>query len=261
MKIRYVLANPTENRTVLVTCAVADVQKQEVAARLMRLEPTAEQLGFVDLDAPALQMAGGEFCGNASMSAAALYAREKRRLVSGQTEKVVLSASGAPHPISATVAREGEAYICSVEMPRPLSISAVTLPLEGGGVRLPAVRFAGITHLICENEIDRETAEAQIRLWCRELGADALGIMFLSEEMRRLTPLVYVPGAGTLFWESSCAGGTTAYGAWQYARTGKPFSGTLTEPGGSLSVFADKERLTLSGKVVFEKEAEIEIGP
>ena len=41
-------------------------------------------------------------------------------------------------------------------------------------------------------------------------------------------------------------------------RAGKPFSATLSEPGGSLAVFADADRLILSGKVIFEKETAIE---
>ena len=259
MIVHYVLANPTANRTVLVTSAVPKKERLAVAERLMRAEPTAEQLGFVDLDAPILEMAGGEFCGNASMSAAALYAKTTRAAADGETLNVVLQSSGAGAPVPVTVRREGDACFCSVEMPRPLSVSEISLPGDGRTVTLPLVRFAGISHLICRGEIDFETAEKRIRSWCDLLGADALGVMFLSEEQTKLTPLVYVPRAGTLFWENSCAGGTTAYGAWRFAWEGKPFAATLSEPGGSLAVFADADRLILSGKVVFEKESEMEI--
>ena len=61
-----------------------------------------------------------------------------------------------------------------------------------------------------------------------------------------LTPLVYVPEAGTLVWENSCASGTSAVGVWAASvqKRGNMKAGsqekaikmTLQEPGGILSV-------------------------
>ncbi len=49
-----------------------------------------------------------------------------------------------------------------------------------------------------------------------------------------MTPLVYVPGAGTLCWENSCASGTTAAAAWLARDSAEPFSVSLRQPGGVL---------------------------
>ena len=72
--------------------------------------------------------------------------------------------------------------------------------------------------MILEEEPDPAKAEKLAPVWCRYLQAEAIGLMFLSLEKRKLTPLVYVPAAGTMVWENSCASGTTAVGAWLASR-------------------------------------------
>ena len=57
--------------------------------------------------------------------------------------------------------------------------------------------------------------------------------------MPRLTPLVYVPGSGTSFWENSCASGSTATGMYLADRTGERQEICLREPGGCLKVTSD----------------------
>ena len=73
--MRYRIFDPTGNITALVEEAVDVSRQPSVAADIMQKHSNVEQVGFVSLDGdlPALRMAGGEFCGNASMSAAALY--------------------------------------------------------------------------------------------------------------------------------------------------------------------------------------------
>jgi diaminopimelate epimerase len=62
--------------------------------------------------------------------------------------------------------------------------------------------------------------------------------MLLDEEAGRLTPLVWVPGARTLFWERSCASGSAAVGAYLARKRGGRVSAELTQPGGTLYVEA-----------------------
>ena len=61
MNIRYALLDPTGNVTVLVQSPVPTADQPAAAARLMVLEPTAEQVGFLttDGDSLRLRMAGG----------------------------------------------------------------------------------------------------------------------------------------------------------------------------------------------------------
>ena len=84
--------------------------------------------------------------------------------------------------------------------------------------------------------------------------ADALGLMFVDRDRSALTPLVYVPAAGTLFWETSCASGTTAVGAWAAGQncspgaSGLPLTLSLKQPGGTLEITAEQDgTLSLTG--------------
>ena len=351
-EVHYLIADPTGNITLLVLDPVPAGKQPAAAAELMEKEPSAEQVGFLTLLersktvptdssaiastdssafistdsaafvstdlAPgdydiALRMAGGEFCGNASMSAAAYYAWHAG-LKQG---RFTLRVSGTDLPVTVEIDtreqfdtkeeldtkekfdteeeldtkkqldsvrdRNFPAWIGRVHMPPPAKIELVTFPTGG---QLPVVTFDGITHVIIregtqtsESSIMKDSqmnessvlissdasffptvqcklqAENLAREWCEFLHADALGLLFLNASADRLTPLVYVPGAETLFWETSCGSGSAAVGAWlaqQSGQPGQPVSVSLTQPGGTLHVTASPDGpLLLQGSIQF----------
>ena len=254
MKINYVLMDPTGNMTVLVETPVPAASQPFCASRLMEREPTAEQVGFVtpaaDEDSDTvLRMAGGEFCGNAAMSAAALFCLRRGRTDGGT---VRVRVSGADEPVTVTLCPDGEGgFACEVQMPRPVRIT------EFAG--RPLVELPGISHMIVTEPMTRDAAEQEVKRCCASLGADALGLMLLDDAAQRLTPLVYVPGADTLYWENSCASGTAAVGAYLAAREGRAVSRTLAEPAGALGVTAAPEGAPLlRGRVLLRRESTAE---
>ena len=232
-EIEYCVMDPTGNITILVTTPVPVVLQPQVAAQLMRNEPGTEQVGFLsdeDNCDIALRMAGGEFCGNASMSAA-VYTADKTGAVKSD---IVLHVSGSEEPIRAEVEKMSDgSWTGTVKMPRPEKIERVVLP---GACSVPVVCFEGILHVILEENIEQAQAEEYARLWCRELDADAIGLMFLDRANAKMTPLVYVPSADTICWENSCASGTTAVGIFLAAESGAPVRMTIRQPGGGLTV-------------------------
>lgn len=255
---RYVLMDPTGNRTLLVDTPVPVEEQPAVAAELMELEPTVEQTGFLSFSGASglsLRMAGGEFCGNATMSAAVYDAMR-----SGTAEgRVIVNVSGAPEPVPVAFEKEIDgSWMGMVEMPRPCSVETLRFP---DGRNLPVVAFQGISHVILEQEIPEKEAEALAKRWCAHLKADALGLMFLNRKEGRLSPLVYVPAADTLFWESSCGSGTSAVGAWLALASGKPVTVSLKQPGGVLEIAASPDGpLFLKGTVrcLYENAVELE---
>ncbi len=245
MKLTYSLFDPTGNRTILVQTPVPEADQPEIAAKLMELEPETEQVGFYQETNPIrLRMAGGEFCGNATMSAAVLSAEH----ANAEALDAVISVSGAADPVPASVKKQPEGYwIGTVEMPKPKALTEVLLP---GAGTVPVVEFDGIAHVILEQPLPRPLAERSAPAWCEKLGADALGLLFLDKRTGGLTPLVYVPAAGTLCWEKSCASGTTAVGYYLAREQGEPVTATLRQPGGVLKIAADPDgSLMLTGAV------------
>ena len=260
MRVAYDVLDPTGNITILVRTPVPEEKQPAIASHLMELEPAAEQVGFLsqaeDCDI-ALRMAGGEFCGNASMCAGVVAAAEKGKA----SFSAGLQVSGVSGIVCAEVSRLPDGiWTGIVDMPLPVAIEEVNLPGTGP---LPVVCFEGISHVILEQSLPKERAEELAPIWCRELKADALGLMFLSQDKEKsasLKPLVYVPAAGTLFWESSCASGTTAVCAWMTAKEQKPCSIRLKQPGGTLGAQSDAGgRIRLTGTIRLCKQASVEI--
>ena len=259
MEIRYVLMNPTGNRTILVESEVEERDYKKIAEYLLKKEPTAEQVGFLDVKDKKkyrLNMAGGEFCGNATMSAAA-YAVMK----GWQKTPVKLRVSGTKQELKVDVdSTSDELYTGTVKMPSPVEIKTVSLEIGGSMMKLPAVIFDGITHIILSGiGIAKKKAEEYVRLWSKELGAPALGLMFYDDTKKRLKPLVYVQSPETLYWENSCGSGSVATAAWLSECGVKRYMYEFAEPGGLLRVVKKGKSYYLKGSVLLEKEGLLEM--
>jgi diaminopimelate epimerase len=264
-QISYYMMDPTKNMTILVETPVPEASFPFVAEKLMEIEPSAEQVGFVRGDGSHhfLQMAGGEFCGNASMSAAVYYAIQEE-LSKGA---VLLKVSGAADPVEVQVEKQSESWSGRVHMPKPVSIAEEGFP---DGSVYSVVRFEGIAHVIIDRagieaqqlsiealKQDPARAEALAASWCEHLHADAIGLMFLNEPHDEMQPLVYVPAAGTCIWESSCASGTTAAGAYLARQTGAACY-RLQQPGGTLEIEVTPEgEYYLMGQVSVRERKEV----
>ena len=254
MILHYTLFDPTKNITALVSTPVPPEHRPAAAAQIMQKEPSCEQVGFVyrnERGEYCLDMAGGEFCGNASMSAAALFCTEER-IAPYETRTLQLRVSGAPGPVAVEVTAETETdFRCTVTTPTPERISEEALPFQGKIYTLPAVYFPGITHLILPcDALSKTAAEAAVKQWCKALNVRGLGLMLLERASLTLRPLVYIPAADTLYWEHSCASGTAAVGAYLAQTKGERIAADVHQPGGALHVEAKPDgAIRLSGTV------------
>lgn len=253
MEITYYLLDPTGNKTILVETKVAEQDRADIAKRLLALEPEAEQVGYVSFDnGVELKMAGGEFCGNATVSTAVLYCLEHMESTEN-TFDVMVKASGEDDLVPVHIERFSDGTCRgTVEMPIPKSIEMKKLMYDGESFELPLVSFKGISHLILEKRPDAGKAEEMVKKWCVELGCEGLGLMFQDPDSAKLTPLVYVREPETLYWESSCASGSTAVGAYLAGKTACRINIDFAEPGGKLHIEAEPgRRVRLSEKVSF----------
>lgn len=230
MQISYYYIDPTKNITLLVETPVEENLRAYIASELMKTEKDAEQVGFCT--DTALYMAGGEFCGNATISAAALYC-EKHGMDSFDGEMTV---SGAGSPVKTSVIKQNGLYTGTVQMPPPEKITYTGCRIGGENRKIPVVVMPGISHMILDSGTDKKELEKAVPGICRSLGCDALGAMLINESRDELTPLVYVPGSGTLVWESSCASGTTAAGFYLSRESEEDCFMEFREPGGTLGI-------------------------
>lgn len=258
MDINYYLISPTGNITVLVTNEVDIKNQPEYAMELLRIERTAQQVGYVtentDQADIGLRMAAGEFCGNATMSTAALYCKN-RCIKPGETAVVKVDTSGVDEPVNVTIECMQNGYRGTLQMPSPKSIQTVTLEYEDVKYELPIVDFGGISHIIIERDININP-EKTIVDWCEKLNLESLGLIFVNEENGKtyMNPLVYVSELRSCYWESSCGSGTTALGAYLYYKNGLNIDLDINEPGGVMNIKMDENGPVLTGSVIFEKE-------
>ena len=253
--LKYHYIDPTGNITVLVESEVPFEKHVKVSSDFCKKFPECEQVGFVsDGDGCdiRLKMAGGEFCGNATMSTAALYAKKNNTKI-GDKKTVIVKVFGTEKPVEVSISRQSEnTFEGTVLMPDPIGYEERVFSFAGKDHKMALVKFKGIYQLISEEPFEKETAEAAVIKWCEELKADALGIMQLDEEKSILTPLVYVPALKDFYWEHACASGTTAAGYYLYKKYGKPVTVDFKEPGGILNIkVTGSGTLYLTGHVTF----------
>ncbi len=231
MKLRFVKIDPTGNMTVLIRDSVSRAMQPAVAARLMMDSSLgAEQVGFIEPAAHGseararLQMMGGEFCGNAAMSLAAVLLRDDG-LDRGD---VTLEVSGCPGTVTCFIRPGDGGTRGAVSMPLPEAVGTV----EG----LPAVFLPGIVHLVAPaaDFPQKDEAEAFIRRVCGALKAGAAGLLLFDGQAMTMTPCVYVRDTDSAVWERGCASGTAALGAW-LALTNGPGEVSLRLPGGIMT--------------------------
>ena len=250
----YVVADPSGNITVLVTQLVPPDKQAETAALLFAAEPQCEQVGYVSNAVPgrsiSIRMSGGEFCGNAALSAAA-YALMLGGEAAGD---IRVDFCGVDAPMYASVERVEQSFFkASVSMPLPESVKDTALQLGEKTCILPVVAFPGISHVVMNGSVEKQLAEASVRQWCRKLDVPALGLIMLEPEENRLTPLVYVSAVDTLYWEKSCASGTCAAARVLFLKEGKNEC-SFKQPGGILSAKTDGGSLYLFGSVGFKSK-------
>jgi diaminopimelate epimerase len=254
MEITFAKMNPTENMTILVESPLPRAQYAGIAARLMAYGSLfAEQVGYIEKPAlpgarSRLHMMGGEFCGNATMSTAALIAFDDG-VKGGETVTVPLEVSGAEGLLRCEVCPgigEEKTAAVSVGMPPALGIEKRTFQYDGLSFETHMVRSEGITHVLIDTAYNkqgnwRSIAERAIIQWNEELKADALGIMLFEPtgDGYRIEPLVYVAGSKSLTWERGCGSGTAAMGAWLAWKSKSPVGADIDQPGGRIKVEAD----------------------
>ena len=265
-KIEYIVADPMHNYTILVLSEV-DIEKQpEVASTLMKLEKYVEQVGFIsytDSGDITLRMAGGEFCGNATMATASYYA-SKNNLEVANVKVYVL---GVEKIIDVKVRLTDGVWYGEVNMPKALAIKYIDIE-ENKNV--PLIEFDGISHIIIEkgavnkslydfdetnkkiNENAKSRVESLIKNLCIKHNYKCLGMMFYDADTSCLNPLVYVKDADTLYWENSCASGTAAVGTYLAHKYKKDIEKIFIEPGGKLKTIANIDgKVVLCGSLVF----------
>ena len=267
MEVEFVKTNPTQNMTILVTSPVDRKYHAAVAGKIMAYDSVyAEQVGFVEKPdnpqaAARLQMAGGEFCVNASLSLCAYLVWNGTVECDGQCT-VPIESSGTNGILHCRITQKDGYFLGKIDVPAPESIKNFDVTIDGAAYTLPVVYMPGISHIIAATDelgVDKETVvETVINNYDSFTKEDALGIMFYDKAACAINPFVCVKHAGTKVWERGCGSGSAALGAYLAHTAGKNIIANVRQPGGVITVEANVD--TDSGTITsISVEGKIEI--
>ena len=222
MTIDYLVADPSGNTTILVLTPVPKEEHSALAAKLLALPGIeAEQVGYVTREAGKplrVDMMGGEFCGNASRSAAAW----------------ALACDGGT---------QGDGlYEAFIEMPYPEDVSGVLVDAGDVPARFFRVDLPGITHFVHFvpdlEGIDKEKYWHILADYVDGEDFPAYGLILCDTKEQTMIPAVYVRDTDTLYWENSCGSGSAAVAAALACTTHKNVACYMKQPGGTLAIAA-----------------------
>jgi len=202
-----------------------------------------EQGGFIEraqsqFAVARLQMAGGEFCGNAARSFGALLISDylgKRNLASvvqyegirqqDDRYSLLIEMSGTDRLLEVSVKEEGEEYKVRVEVPIRHGfqhIRSENIFVSGNSIPVQVVELEGITHIIVSGDKLKFPTEESVRNeLARTIIADlglvdhpAVGVIWSDTcgDSRRINPVVWVKSIDSYFYESACGSGSVAAG-------------------------------------------------
>lgn len=246
MRTEYYIIDSSKNITALVVTPTNRFNYKDICLNIMKIHSEVEQVGFVDFsnDRLRLEMSGGEFCGNATLSAVALFSK-----LSQKTGDFSINVSGSNSVIKAASEITGNDYFCNCFIPFPKRRDDLCVFEKGKEFILPVMELEGITHIIAPLDFNKQKAETLIKDYAARNKLSAVGFLFYGEENSSLIPLVYVIDIDTMFYENSCASGSCAICAYEFLKSNKNVSLLLSQPGGTISVAADKNYITLSNTI------------
>lgn len=252
MMLEYYIINPTGNITALV---VSDVKKKHykiISRLIMQKHRDVEQVGFVDFseNLPKLHMAGGEFCGNATISTAVLYCA----LNGIKEDEISVSVYGAKEPVFVDVKSENGKFYGTGSFEKAAFIEKRDFTLGNTTYSLPLFALPGIAHIIADNALSRDKAEKMLRKYSKELNYPAMGVMILNREDQSLLPVVYVHECDTLTYENSCVSGSVAVASYLLSENSS-VNLQLKQPGGIIRISASNRdpKIKIFGNAIIQK--------
>ncbi|MED4531597.1 diaminopimelate epimerase [Metabacillus fastidiosus] len=246
-EIDFIKFNPTQNMTILVKPNYPIEDYKKIASKIMSYDSVhAEQVGFIEKPinskaAAHLQMAGGEFCGNACMALGAFIATEKG-LKQNEMMEILLEVSGTDQLITCQVKKISDEYYCQINMPIPEKIEQRTIRYDDIDLNIIIVRYREFIHIVIEVEefceSIKEKAQSLAKLLGVTLGSNLIGILLYKTKSDELAPLIYVPHLDSMIWERGCGSGTASLGAYLAWKNKDEVVANIRQPGGAINVVA-----------------------
>ncbi|MCB9988300.1 MAG: hypothetical protein H6868_03075 [Rhodospirillales bacterium] len=234
---RVTIVRPGGNDTAIVWDNIPRDQQGDLSKKIQDTYPGIEQVMFVEDGKDGLvrgQMAGGEFCGNATRSLGYLV-RE------GKDGETLLEISGATKPLSVVI----QNGMSQTALPVKDSLDSAQPYGEDYMVHLDGISFI-ITdknhtlgrRIMSETDLDTQKSIVIDALRDGHLMDEqpASGVMVVDMQddgSYKLEPFVFVRNTGTLYYETGCGSGSTSVGVMVAKKTSQPVNNLrIKQPSG-----------------------------
>lgn len=217
-KIEYKMLNPGGNKTALVKGTnFTDKQKYLINKLIMEKHLDIEQVGFLSNEMNRLEMAGGEFCMNATRCAVYEYSN-------GNKDNIEISVSGTDKKLIGKVLSNN-----TVEIKLDILKNVNDLIEVKNGFTY--VKIDGILIVILNEDQSKkyikslkeneELAKKEMKKFMIKnikVTEKAIGIMLLEKvsDKIKINPIVWVKDIDTVFYETACGSGSLAVAIYNY---------------------------------------------
>ncbi len=266
--IPFYKLSPSGNMTILFDGLYHSTKERENYATqsLLPSHIGAEQAGFVDIDKGILEMAGGEFCINATRCLALLMALKENFTQEHTWSGSVHTAEFSNLPVQVKLIHDlkiNNYYNVELTLPLPTMPPITSLDL---GIEL--VNLPGISHILIDqkklpfcakdwknqsesiiHKFDLEQTQALGCIWWEQLPKHNQQSEFYNFFIH---PIVCVKKPFAQHYENACGSGSLALTLYQYAKT-KKTNYIIQQPGGYLTLNLQEDiqdlKATIGGPV------------
>ncbi len=207
----FKILNPGGNKTALVIGnKYTDKQKSQINAKILKQNLDVEQVGFIDTKENKLEMAGGEFCINATRCAIWNY-------LNGQEGKIKLEVSGYKSKIIGGITKAKDVYVnmkINKKMDNILHIKGIFNLVNLDGILLAVVNENDSINFIKNLRKNENKSKGELKELMKTFVTEekAVGIILLENENGKIkiNPIIWVKTVDTLYYETACGSGSLA---------------------------------------------------
>lgn len=257
--IDYKILNPGGNKTAIVIGnEYSKEEKKQINDSILNENSDVEQVGFIDTKENKLEMAGGEFCVNATRCAIWQYLEGKQ----GEIELVV---SGCKNKIKGGITKEKIVYVdmqIDKKITDLIDIEGIFNLVKLDGILLAVVNEKDSKEFIRSLREDENKAKKELKEIMSKFDTEekALGIILLEKEETetKINPIIWVKEIDTLYYETACGSGSLATAIYKKYSEGIENMGVVQPSGYTINVnlYIQNdyiEKATILGKVIQEK--------
>jgi len=218
--MKYEILNPGGNKTALVFGTDYTLEeKKKINEKILSENLEVEQVGFLDKENKRLEMAGGEFCVNATRCAI-------WECLDGKEGTIKISVSGQNNMLEGGITKNKTVY-AKMDLNNNLEKIVKT------ECEFSIVKLDGIVLLVMDEEKSKyyinklKTCENEAKLELKQIMINsnieekAIGVILLEkvQNATKIYPIIWVKSIDTLYFETACGSGSLATAIYKYKET------------------------------------------